>query len=189
MSFFNKIGEKASEVYNTTAEKTNKLTREMKLKSAINDNKGKTTKIYQEIGEKIYQSHIKNEKINVEKDFNEQLYQIDLYQKEIDEAQAEIRSLKDLKLCESCAKEMSVAAKFCPFCGTEQKNMQSVNQEEKLETNPEIVMEKIKENVAIENAISNDNSKRTEIITNKSILDVEEPKIIVEEIDSSKTEE
>ena len=41
MSFFDKLGEKASEVYNSTAEKTNRLTREMKLKSTINDNKEK----------------------------------------------------------------------------------------------------------------------------------------------------
>lgn len=186
MNFFNKIGEKASEVYNTTADKTNKLTREMKLKSSINDNKGKITKIYQEIGEKVYQAHKSNEKVNIEKDFSEQLYQIDLYQKEIEDSQAEIRSLKDLKLCESCLKEMNLTAKFCPFCGAEQKQVEIIKNGEQSEEKKENVIEpieKLDENETIEVITSNDNSKREpQLVLDKTILDVEEPEIIVEEI-------
>lgn len=179
MSFFNKIGEKASEVYNTTAEKTNKLTREMKLKSGINENKGKITKIYQEIGEKIYQSHKNSEKVNTEKDFSEQLYQIDLYQKEIEDSQAEIRLLKDMKLCEKCSKEMNLTAKFCPFCGAEQKQVEPANKEEQSKEVKEDVTEAIKvldENETTEVITSNDNSKRApQLIPDKNILDVEVP--------------
>lgn len=185
MSFFDKLGEKASEVYNTTAEKTNRLTREMKLKSTINDNKGKINKIYQEIGEKIYTNHKNKENLVSENEFSEILYQIDLYQKEIEECQNEIRSLKELKLCEKCMKEMNKSAKFCPFCGGEQKDNVSVTNS--TEENKNCAFEKsiknIDNNEAIETAISNDNSMRKpEIVKDNTILDIPEPEVIVEEI-------
>ena len=53
MGFFDDLSKKASETYRNTAEKTNKLTREMKLKSLINDDKGKIEKLYAEIGKKV----------------------------------------------------------------------------------------------------------------------------------------
>ena len=58
MGFFDDLTKKATETYKNTAEKTNKLTREMKLKSQINDNKAKITKIYGDIGKKVYEKHV-----------------------------------------------------------------------------------------------------------------------------------
>ena len=62
MGFFDDLSKKASETYRNTAEKTNKLTREMKLKSQINDDKNKIEKIYAEIGKKVYEKLIQNYK-------------------------------------------------------------------------------------------------------------------------------
>ena len=39
MGFFDDLSKKASETYKNTAEKTSKLTREMKLKSLINEDR------------------------------------------------------------------------------------------------------------------------------------------------------
>lgn len=178
MGFFDKISEKATEVYNTTAEKTNQITREMKLKSGINENKNKIERIYQEIGKIIYDKYKMGEVINAEQDFSEQVYQIDLYVEENEKAQAEIRLLKKLRLCENCEKEISLTARFCPFCGKEQK--ENNNQE-----NNNTKQEKSEEQVR-----ATDTSKREPgIILSNTILDIEEPEIIVEEIGKEQSEE
>lgn len=180
MSFFNKIGEKASEVYNTTAEKTNKLTREMKLKSIISENKGNIAKVYQEIGKNIYAQYENNKKIEIEKELSEQLYQVSLYKKEIEKAETEMRSLKSLKLCEGCKKEMNEESKFCPYCGTEQTK--AIQTETVIEQNEEEIAQPEKQQIN-PTGLLNDNTRREpDINTTKGILDIEEPNIIVEEI-------
>lgn len=190
MSFFNKIGEKATEMYNTTAEKTNKITKEVKLKSTISENKNKMTKLYQEIGEEIFNQYTNGELKKVDKDIEEKFYQLELYKKEIDEAQEQIYSLKSLKLCENCKKEMSLIARFCPFCGAEQKN-ESIY-DKNIQNEKESSEDKIEENEITEIVLANEDSKREPIIEiskDTTILDIEEPEIIVEEIGKKEEEE
>ena len=189
MGFFDKIGEKASEVYNSTAEKTNKLTKEMKLKSTINDTKGKINKLYQEIGEDLFNKYQEHKLNEIEKDFSEQFYQLELYKKEIDEAQNEIYTLKNIRLCEKCQKEMNSTAKFCPFCGAEQKNI--VYNTDNLEKNDEKSSDEDESEIQTqETIIINEESKREPIIeVSNNILDIQEPKIIVEEIGNNNEEE
>lgn len=143
MGFFDKIGEKATEVYNTTAEKTTKITKEMKLKSNINDNKSKMDKIFQEIGAEIYKKYKNEEQINIQQDFSEQLYQIDIYQAENEVALEEIRALKGLMLCENCKKEINENARFCPFCGTKQQVNENTSNTILDTEKPEIIIEEI----------------------------------------------
>lgn len=127
MGFFDDLSKKASETYKNTAEKTNKLTREMKLKSQTNDCKNKIEKIYAEIGKKVYEKHIREENIDIKSELLEECSKIDAYAKEIEDMRMEILTLKNLRLCKKCAAEIAITAKFCPKCG-------AVQEEETIET-------------------------------------------------------
>lgn len=126
MGFFDDLSKKASETYKNTAEKTNKLTREMKLKSLINDDKNKIEKIYAEIGKKIYEKHIREESIDIKSELAEECAKIDAYSKEIEDMNMEMLTLKDLRLCKKCAAQISINAKFCPSCGALQEENKPV---------------------------------------------------------------
>lgn len=126
MGFFDDLSKKASETYRNTAKKTNKLTREMKLKSQINDDKNKIEKIYAEIGKKVYEKHIKEENIDIKSELAEECSKIDAYAKEIEDMNTEMRALKDLRLCTKCGAEIALKAKFCPSCGAQQEEIKPV---------------------------------------------------------------
>ncbi len=125
MGFFDDLSKKATETYKNTAEKTNKLTRELKLKSLISDDKGKIQDIYAEIGKKIYEKHIREENIDIKSELIEECSKIDAYAKEIEDMNMELLSLKDLRVCKSCAAEISINSKFCPKCGAVQEDNNS----------------------------------------------------------------
>ena len=78
MGFFDDLTKKASETYKNTTEKTSKLTREMKLKSLINDNKNKIDGVYAEIGKKIYEKHLREENIDIRAELAEECAKIGL---------------------------------------------------------------------------------------------------------------
>ena len=124
MGFFDDLSKKASETYRNTAEKTNKITREMKLKSLINEDKKNIGKIYCEIGKKVYEKHIREENIDIESELAEECAKLDAYSKEIEDMNNEIRSLKNIRLCKVCASEISITARFCPKCGAVQEDAQ-----------------------------------------------------------------
>lgn len=123
MGFFDDLTKKASETYKNTAEKTNKLTKEMKLKSLINEDKTRIERLYIEIGRKVYEKHVREENIDIKNELKEQCSKIDAYAKEIEDMRMEILELKDLRLCRKCAAEVPVSAKFCPKCGASQEEM------------------------------------------------------------------
>ena len=131
MGFFDDLTKKASETYKNTAEKTNKLTREMKLKSLMNDDKAKINSIYCEIGKKVYEKHIRQENIDIKSELAEECSKIDAYSKEIEDMRIELLQLKDLRMCKVCAAEIPLNAKFCPKCGSmqEEENVASQKQE------------------------------------------------------------
>ena len=120
MGFFDDLTKKATETYKNTAEKTNKLTREMKLKSQINDNKAKITKIYSDIGKKVYEKHVREEEIKINEDLAEFCDKIDEMTKEIKDINNECLELKDKKQCPNCLNEIEKSMKFCPECGAVQ---------------------------------------------------------------------
>ena len=72
MGFFDDLSKKASQTYKNTAEKTNKLTREMKLKSLINDDKTRIERLYIEIGRKVYEKHVREENIDIKNELIEE---------------------------------------------------------------------------------------------------------------------
>lgn len=121
MDFFNKLSKKASETYKGVSEKTNKITKEAKLKMKINESKSKIKDLYEEIGKKVYEKHtLKNDEINIKSDLEEEITRIDVLSAEIENCLKEIRLLNDKKQCVKCFAEIEKSAKFCLHCGAEQ---------------------------------------------------------------------
>ena len=120
MEFFEKLGKKATETFNSAAEKTNKIASETKIKLKINDCKSKIKDLYQDIGKVVYQKFVLDGKLKVKEDIEEQLTKISEYTSQIEEYEKQILSLSDMKLCVNCKNKIEKNAKFCPECGTEQ---------------------------------------------------------------------
>ena len=169
MGFFDKISKKASETYKNTAEKTNKFTRELKLKAQISEDKGKIEEIYIQIGKKVYEKHIREENIDIKSELIEECSKIDAYAKEIEDINNEVRSLKNLRLCIKCGAEIELKDKFCPKCGAEQEEVKS---EESNSENKEIKEDEIKEDETKEDEINEDN--KTEQADNEEVQEKQE---------------
>lgn len=122
MEFIDKITKTANQTYKYTTEKTNKLAKEVKLKSLMNRDKEKISEIYEKIGKLVYESHIReNENEDILEEIQNLCGQIDAYSKEIEFNRIEILKLKDLKQCPNCSFEMGLNYKFCPNCGIKQE--------------------------------------------------------------------
>ena len=120
MDFFEKLGKKATETFNSAAEKTNKIASEAKLRIKINDCKSKIKDIYQDIGKIVYQKFVLDGQLEVKEDIQEQLSKIKEYTDQIEEYEKQILELTNLKQCDNCKNKIDKNAKFCPECGAEQ---------------------------------------------------------------------
>jgi len=120
MDFFEKIGKKATETFNSAAEKTNKIASETKIKIKINDCKSKIKDLYQDIGKVVYQKLVLDGKLEVKEDIEEQLSKISELTNQIEEFEKQIIELSDMKQCVNCKNKIEKKAKFCPECGAEQ---------------------------------------------------------------------
>lgn len=129
MDILDKIGKVAEETCKGAADKTNRLAKEAKFRMKIGEKKNKISDIYEEIGKKVYKHHIEPE-IEIENDIKDDCSMIDLYSQEIDEARQEILKLKEKKQCPNCYKQIDEEYKFCPDCGTKQKQTQQILEKE-----------------------------------------------------------
>ena len=120
MDFFEKLGKKATETFNSAAEKTNKIASETKIKIKINDCKSKIKDLYQDIGKVVYQKLVLDGKIEVKEDIEEQLSKISELTNQIEEYEKQILELSDMKQCINCKNKIEKKVKFCPECGAEQ---------------------------------------------------------------------
>ena len=126
MSFLEELGRKASETCKNTAEKTNRLTKEMKIKSMINDDKNKIEKLYAEIGKKVFDNLSILEE-NYKHSIDDECEKIRELSKEIDNMNLDLLALKNMKKCSNCYAEINLSAKYCPACGCVQENNEPVN--------------------------------------------------------------
>lgn len=120
MEFFDKIGEKATQAYKVTADKTVKLTKETKLKLKMNELKSQINDLYAEIGKKVYEKHLIDEPIDIKKELEEECTKIDVLSNQIESNLKDCLELKDKKQCENCATQFNKNYKFCPECGAPQ---------------------------------------------------------------------
>lgn len=123
MDFFNKLGKKTTEAYQTAKEKTTKLSGEIKLKSKISECKEKINNQYQEIGKLVYEKMKSGEDASKE-DITPKCEEIERLKEEIERAEVEILALKDIKKCVSCDAELALNAEFCSKCGTKQPKVE-----------------------------------------------------------------
>lgn len=123
MDFFDKIGEKATNVYKTTADKTGKLAKEARLKLKMSNLKSQIDDIYMEIGAKIYEKHLLKENVDIEKELEEQCTKIDILSNQIESILKECLELKDKKQCKNCSAQFDKNFKFCPECGADQRTV------------------------------------------------------------------
>ena len=153
MDFFEKLGKKATETFNSAAEKTNKIANEAKLRIKINDCKSKIKDVYQDIGKVVYQKFVLDGQLEVKEDIQEQLSKIKEYTDKIEEYEKQILELTNLKQCENCKNKIEKNAKFCPECGAEQPE-EEVHEVEVIEgeddVKPENLDEDVKEDIAEE---------------------------------------
>ena len=168
MDFFDKLGQKASEAYKVTADKTGKLAKETKLKFKMSDLKNQISDIYEEIGKIIYQQHIREENIDIEKQIEEKCTKIDVLSDEIESINKECMELKNKRQCPKCQTQIDKEVKFCPECGEPQtsepeKEVEQLERLENTEVKPEkedqkqIIEENLKEK--IENSNSKENKQ------------------------------
>ena len=137
MDFFEKLGKKATETFNSAAEKTNKIASETKIRFKINDCKSKIKDLYQEIGKTVYQKMVLDGEKDIKDDIEEQLTKIVEYTNQIEDYEKQILELADLKQCENCKNKIEKSAKYCPECGAEQPK-EEVHEAEVLEDESEI---------------------------------------------------
>ena len=124
MEFFDKVGNKASEAYKVTADKTGKLAKEAKLRMKMGELKSEINDIYEEIGKKIYENHVKEEKEDISSLIEDECTKIDCLSDEIESILKECLKLKDKRQCPNCYAEIEKDVKFCPKCGTKQEEQQ-----------------------------------------------------------------
>lgn len=120
MDFFEKLGKKATETFNSAAEKTTKLAGETKLRLKINDCKSKIKEQYENIGKIVYQHYVLDGNIDIKDEIAEQLEKISGLTDEIEDYERQILESKNMKQCENCKNTIERSAKFCPECGAEQ---------------------------------------------------------------------
>ena len=142
MGFFDNLSKKATETYKNTTDKTNKMAREMKLKSYIGENKNRIERIYTEIGRKVYEKHVEGKTGEIDAYIKPELDEIAEVTRKIENMNAEIRSINNLKLCNKCFAEIGLDSKFCPKCGTKQDEQKEESKEEQASTIEAVVAAK-----------------------------------------------
>lgn len=114
MDFFSKIGNKVSSVANSAASKAKDFADTTSINRQINADEGRINTLYSEIGRIYYTKNINNPTDEFAAAFNE----IASLKVKIEEAKAQLQSLKKTKTCPHCGNEMPNEVAFCANCGT-----------------------------------------------------------------------
>lgn len=125
MDFFNKLGKKTTEAYQSAKEKTTKISGELRLKGKISECKDKIDDQYKEIGKIVYEKMKAGVDASKE-EITPKCEEIERLKDEISKAEVEILALKDIKKCSSCGAELELNAEFCSKCGTKQPTVEKV---------------------------------------------------------------
>lgn len=116
----NIIGKKAASTYRIASETTAKLTKQLKLKAQMADNKSKIKSIYEEIGKKMYENYVVKHG-QIPADIEQDCIKIDEIADEVENIRMQILKLNDLKQCPKCNYEIELDFTYCPNCGEKQE--------------------------------------------------------------------
>lgn len=114
-----KVGDAATETYNTVAEKSGKMFEEAKLKMSISSKEDEMQDIYMSMGKTVYDMYKSGE--DVGKVFTKEAKKIDKLNEQINDMEKKILYNKKLRVCETCGKTISLESVFCSGCGAKQK--------------------------------------------------------------------
>lgn len=194
MDFFEKLGKKATETFNSAAEKTNKIASETKIKLKINDCKSKIKDLYQDIGKVVYQKFVLDGNLEVKEDIEEQLSKISELTNQIEEYEKQILELANMKQCINCKNKIEKNAKFCPECGAEQP-VEEVHEVEVVDNGEDEVSpengkegEIVAENITQEEGESNNEATENSEEQVKEYVTAEAEEAVKETLEDNKNE-
>lgn len=128
-----KVGDAATETYNTVAEKSGKMIEDAKMKMSISSKESEISEVYEGMGKTVYEMYKSGE--DVGKVFTKESKKIDKLNDEIEEMNKKILYNKNLRICATCGKTIVLDSTFCSGCGTKQKaiKIKEENKEKKEE--------------------------------------------------------
>ena len=121
MEMIDKIGKKAADTYQHAVKTTGKLTRELRLRSMLSENKAKIEDLYENIGRYVYEKYLLGEQIEIQNELLHDCTLIDIIASEVEDIRMELLKLKELKQCPKCHHEINLTDSFCPNCGEPQQ--------------------------------------------------------------------
>lgn len=124
-----KISRKAVDTYRVASKQAGKVTKEIKLKTQMAENKSKIQELYEDIGKIVYEKYVLKEEINIESDLLNNCSMIDTLANENENIRMELLRLKDLKQCPKCHYEIYYDFHYCPNCGYEQNQSNQLKEE------------------------------------------------------------
>ena len=116
MTIFNNIKRGATDAANKAAKKTGEITNIAKLTMNIKNAETKLGDVYEEIGRLFYTAERTGEDCTSEIAAN--IMKADKIKADIAAFKAEIASLRNVIVCESCGNEVNADYAFCNFCGS-----------------------------------------------------------------------
>lgn len=117
MDFFDKLGKKVSDTYNSASEKTGKLARETKLRMMISETRENQKQLFENLGQEFYKKFLNRRDEEVAIGFIEGFKEIDKSEEVIKDYENEILTLKGLQNCPKCGEPFNINFDFCPKCG------------------------------------------------------------------------
>lgn len=113
MSFLNNLGQKISDVSQTTIKKTKDLADTAKLNLNISEEEHKIDTAYKQIGKWYVEKH----REDAEEDVKTWLDAIAVSEARIKECRESIHQMKGVAICPSCGASVDADAAFCSACG------------------------------------------------------------------------
>ncbi len=114
-----RAGETAKNVTNYTVNKVGKMTREAKIRYAMNETEEKMQQNYTLIGECVYNSYKTGDR---GKDFSEYIGRLDALNEEMEDLKRQLKKECHLLVCHKCNKPVKKGNAYCPKCGARIRN-------------------------------------------------------------------
>ena len=126
MSFWNNLGQKASETTAKAMQKAKEMSDLAKLNSMISEEEKKINNAYHQIGEVYVSLH----KFNHEEEFHDLIGTIQESEQKIESYKEQIQEVKGVVKCPRCGAELQKGVAFCSSCGAPMPIVQPADNEE-----------------------------------------------------------